>query len=73
MCLASQFFYSALNVVDKPYRQVHTPVNNSQLLLKLGILDKFILVTNHKNTTQRKLQHCLVHTSTRETEVLIES
>ncbi len=71
MCLASQFFYSAFNVVDKPYRQVLTPVNNSQLLLKLEILDKFRLVTNHKNTSQRKLQHFLVHTGTGETGVLM--
>jgi hypothetical protein len=35
------------------YRQVLTPVNNSQLLLKLEILDKYRLVTFHKNTTQR--------------------
>jgi len=34
------------------YRQVLTPVNNTQLLLKLGILDKFRLVTFHK--TQHK-------------------
>ncbi len=33
-------------------RQVLTPVNNSQLLLKLEILDKFRLVTFHKNVTQ---------------------
>ncbi len=30
-----------------------TPVNNSQFLLKLEFLDKFRLVTFHKNTTQR--------------------
>ncbi len=45
--------YFRLQVIDKLYRQVLTPVNNSQLLLKLEILDKFILVTFHKNTTQR--------------------
>ena len=40
--------FTAFNVDDKSYRQVLTPVNNSQLLLKLEILDKFRLVTNHK-------------------------
>jgi hypothetical protein len=30
------------------YRQVLTPINNSQLLLKLEILDKLRLVTFHK-------------------------
>jgi hypothetical protein len=44
----SILYFTAFNVVDKSYRQVLTPVNNSQLLLKLGILDKFRLVTNHK-------------------------
>jgi hypothetical protein len=48
-------YFTAFNVVDKSYRQVLTSVNNYQLLLKLEILDKFRLVTNHKNTTQRKL------------------
>ncbi len=43
-----------LQVTYKLYRQVLTPVNNSQLLLKLEILDKLRLVTFHKNTTQRK-------------------
>jgi hypothetical protein len=33
-----------------------TPVNNSQLLLKLEILDKLRLVTLHEMATQRK-QH----------------
>jgi hypothetical protein len=45
--------YFRLYVSNKSYRQVLTPVNNSQLLLKLEILDKFRLVTFHKNTTQR--------------------
>jgi hypothetical protein len=35
-------------VIHKSYRQVLTPVHNSQLLLKLKILDKFRLVTFHK-------------------------
>jgi hypothetical protein len=37
-----------LSVIYKLYRQVLTPVNNSQLLLKLKILDKLRLVTFHK-------------------------
>ena len=34
-------FICSFNVIYKSYRQVLTPVNNSQLLLKLAILDKF--------------------------------
>jgi hypothetical protein len=45
--------YFRLQVIHKSYRQALTPVNNSQLLLKPEILDKFRLVTFHKNTTQR--------------------
>ncbi len=41
------------------YRQVLTPVNNSQLLLKLEILDKLRPVTFHTTATQRK---CIVIT-----------
>jgi hypothetical protein len=51
----SILYFTAFNVVDKSYRQVLTSVNNSKLLLKLEILDKLRLVTNRKNTTQRKL------------------
>ncbi len=43
-----QILYFRLYVIDKSYRQVLTPANNSQLLLKLEILDKFRLVTFHK-------------------------
>jgi hypothetical protein len=43
-----------LQVIYKSYRQVLTPVNYSQLLLKLEILDKFRLVTFHTMATQRK-------------------
>jgi hypothetical protein len=47
--LASQFFIDTiLNVIDKSYRQVLTLINNSLLLLKLEILDKFRLVTNQR-------------------------
>jgi hypothetical protein len=45
--------YFRLQVIHKSYRQVLTPVNNSLLLLKLEILDKFRHVTFHKNTAQR--------------------
>jgi hypothetical protein len=41
------------------YRQVLTPVYNSQLLLKLEILDKLRLVTFNTTATQRK---CIVIT-----------
>jgi hypothetical protein len=53
------------------YRQVLTPVNNSQLLLKLEILDKLRLVTFHAMATQRKCKLKLVHTSSGETRVLM--
>jgi hypothetical protein len=43
-----RILYFRLQVIHKSYRQVLTPVNNSQLLLKLEILDKFRL-----NKTQR--------------------
>jgi hypothetical protein len=52
-----QILYFKLQVIYKSYRQVLTPVNNAQLLLKLEILDKLRLVTFHKNTIQRKIQH----------------
>ncbi len=44
----SIILFTTFDVIDKSYRQVLTPVNNYQLLLKLEILDKFRLVTNHK-------------------------
>ncbi len=42
-------YCTVFNVDYKFYGQVLTPVNNSQLLLKLEILDKFRLVTNHES------------------------
>jgi hypothetical protein len=53
------------------YRQVLTPVNNSQLLLKLEILDKLRLVTFHKQQHKESATLELVHTSKRETQVLM--
>ncbi len=41
------------SVIYNSCRQVLTAVNNSQLLLKLPILDKFRLVTFHTYATQR--------------------
>jgi hypothetical protein len=41
------------------YRQVLTPVNTSQLLLKLESLDKLRLVTFHKTITKR---NCIIIT-----------
>jgi hypothetical protein len=63
----SSLLFTAFNVDEETYRQVLAPFNNSQLLSKLEILDKFRLVTNHKNATQRKLRYFLVYTGTRET------
>jgi hypothetical protein len=42
-----------LGVIYKSHRQVLTPIYNSQLLLKLPILDKFRLAIFHKSATQR--------------------
>ncbi len=67
----SILLFTAFNVIDKSYRQVLTSFNNSQLLLKLQILDKFILVTNHKNQHKENLQHYLVHTSSGKMGVLM--
>jgi len=44
----SILYCTAFNVDDKSYRQVLTLINNSQLLLKLEILDKFRLVNNQQ-------------------------
>ena len=63
--------FTAFNVIDNSYRQVLALVNNSQLLLKLEILDKFRLVTNHNIQHKGNLQHYQVHTSSGETGVLM--
>jgi len=48
ICLAySSDTLFQLHIIDKSYRQVLTPINNSQHLLKLEILDKLRLVTFH--------------------------
>jgi len=44
----SILYSTAFNDDDKSYRQVLTMINNSQLFLKLEILDKFRLVTNQQ-------------------------
>ena len=46
-------YCTVFNVDDRSYRQVLTPVNNSQLLLKWEIIDKFRLVTNHESQHKR--------------------
>jgi hypothetical protein len=71
MSVFSILLFTAFNVMDKSYRQVVTPVNNSQLLLKLEILDKFRLVTNHKIQHKENLQHLLVHTGSGEIGALM--
>jgi hypothetical protein len=67
----SIFLFTAFNVIGESYRQVLTPVYNYQLLLKMEILDKFRLVTNHKIQLKENLQHYLVRTSSSETGVLM--
>jgi hypothetical protein len=65
-----QMLYFHSNVIGKSYKQVLTPFNNSQLLLKLEIPDKFRLVTNPK-IQHKGNQHFLVHTGTGEMGVLM--
>jgi len=48
-----QMLYFQLSVIYMSYRQVLTPINNLQLLLRLPILDKFKLVTFRLQATQR--------------------
>jgi hypothetical protein len=60
-----------LCIIYMLYRRVLTPVNNSQLLLKLEILDKIRLVTFHKQQHKESAMSELVHTSSRKMQVLI--
>jgi hypothetical protein len=66
-------FSFQLHILWKSFGQVLTPVNNFQLLLKLEILDKLRLETFHKwqHKVQRWNWFILVHTSSRETGVLM--
>jgi hypothetical protein len=48
-----QMLFSSLVFIYKSCRQVLTPINNSLLISKLPILDKFRLVTFHTFATQR--------------------
>jgi hypothetical protein len=63
--------YFRLQAIHKSYRQVLTPVNNPQLLLKLENLNKLRLVTFYKNATQRKHKVVLVQTRSGEMEFLM--
>ncbi len=45
--------FSASSVYYKSYRQVLTPINNLQRLLRLSIFDKIRLVAFHKKASQR--------------------
>jgi hypothetical protein len=60
-----------LSVIYKSYWQVLTHVNNSQLLLKLEILDNLRLVTLHKWQHKESATLKLVHTSSGEMRVLM--
>jgi hypothetical protein len=60
-----------LRDVYESYRQVLTPVNNSELLLKLEILDKLRLVTFHKQQNKESATLKMVHTSSGEMRVLV--
>jgi hypothetical protein len=62
-----------LCVIYKSYRQVLTPINNFQLLLKLEILDKLRLATIHKRQHKESVTLKLVYASSGETRVLMAS
>jgi hypothetical protein len=49
----SRLLFSASSVIYKSYRQVLTPVDNLQRLLRLPIFDKTTLIAFHKTSTQR--------------------
>jgi len=66
-----QMLYFSFMLFYKSYGQVLTPVNNSQLLLKLEILDKLRFVTFHKRQHKDSGTLELVHTSSREIQVLM--
>jgi hypothetical protein len=63
-------FLFQLGVFCKLYRQVLTPVNNSQVLLELEILDKLRLLTFYKRQHKESTLE-LVYTSLGETQVLM--
>ncbi len=72
ICLAySSDISFQLHIIYMSCRQVLTPVNNVQLLSKLEILDKLRLVTFHKQQHKESATLELVHTSSRETWVLM--
>jgi len=60
-----------LRIIYVLYRHVLTPVNNAQLILKLEILDKLRLVTFNKWQHKQSVTLELVHTSSRETQILV--
>jgi hypothetical protein len=60
-----------LRVICESNRQVLTPVNNSELLLKLEILDKLRLVTFHKQQHKESATLKMVQTSSGEKRVLM--
>jgi len=60
--LVFRYFFQ-LHIIYMSYRQVLTPVNNSQFLLKLEILDKLSLLTFHKWQHKESATLKLVHTS----------
>jgi len=60
-----------LGVIYKSYRQVLTLVNNSQLFLKLEILDNLRLATFHKWQHKETVTSELIHTSSGEIRILM--
>jgi hypothetical protein len=67
----SSYTLFQLHILYKSYRQILTPVINFRLLLKLEILDKLRNVTFHKRPHKESAMLELVHTSSREIQVLM--
>jgi len=67
----SSYTLFQLHILYKSYRQILTPVINFRLLLKLEILDKLRNVTFHKRPHKESAMLELVHTNSREIQVLM--
>jgi hypothetical protein len=68
----SPIYVFQLGVIYMSYRQVLTLIHNSQLLLKLPILDKFRFATFHKGAKHKETTVLkLVKTSSGEMQVLM--
>jgi hypothetical protein len=55
-----RLLFSASSVYYKPYRQVQTPIDNLQRLLRPPIFDKTRRVAFHRKLKQRNYSKCFV-------------